>query len=240
MEAEIVWNGMDRIKPTPCYAHDGVTIFHGDCRTILPTIPSASVDFILTDPPYLVNYTGRWDGERRAIIGDDNADWLVPAYREMFRVLKEDSFMVTFYGWPHADLFVSVFKDLGFRLVSHMAFVKNVWGLGRFTRGQHETAYLLAKGKPPIPRLGISDVIEWVRDSQALHPNQKPVGALHPLIRTFAPEVGTVLDPFMGSGSTLLAARDFGLQAIGIDCEQRWCAYAASRLSQGLLFSLPR
>ena len=74
------------------------------------------------------------------------------------------------------------------------------------------------------------------RDTDALHPNQKPVGGLHPLIRMFTPASGTILDPFMGSGSTLLAARDFGLDAIGIDCEIRWCRYAALRLSQGLLF----
>ena len=229
---------MDRIEPSPFASLDGVTIFHGDCQTIMQMFAAASVDFILTDPPYLVNYSGRWDGERRTIIGDNNANWLVPAYREMFRVLKPNSFMVTFYGWPHADAFVGTFKTLGFRIVSHFAFVKNIWGLGRYTRGQHETAYLLAKGRPPIPDKGISDVIEWMRENDALHPNQKPVSALRPLIETFAAESGIVLDPFMGSGSTLLAARDFGLSAIGIECEERWCRYARSRLSQQILFPI--
>ena len=113
--------------------------------------------------------------------------------------MKADTFAVTFYGWPHADLFVGLFKAPGFRLVSHLAFVKNVWGLGRFTRGQHETAYLLAKGNPRIPEHGISDVIEWQRESDALHPNQKPITALSPLISAYAPEGGVVLDPFMAA-----------------------------------------
>jgi site-specific DNA-methyltransferase (adenine-specific) len=222
------------------YEQDGIVIYHGDCLQLLPSFPAGSVDFVLTDPPYLVNYHGRWDGERRVIVGDDAPDWLAPAFAEIWRVMKVDTFAVTFYGWPHADLFVGLFKALGFRLVSHLAFVKNVWGLGRFTRGQHETAYLLAKGSPRIPKRGISDVIEWEREADAFHPNQKPVSALYALVSSYAPDGGVVLDPFMGSGSTLRAAKDFGLGAIGIEIEERYCAYAAGRMAQRILFPLPR
>ncbi|KAJ3053072.1 hypothetical protein HK102_011784, partial [Quaeritorhiza haematococci] len=123
-----------------------------------------------------------WDGEKTTIVGDDDVSWVAPAYREMHRLLKDDGFIVTFYGWPHSDVFVGTFKQLGFRIVSHLAFVKNVWGLGRFTRGQHETAYLLAKGRPEAPNPAGSDVIEWMREKDAAHPNQKPVSALYPLI----------------------------------------------------------
>jgi DNA modification methylase len=165
---------------------------------------------------------------------------LAPAFAEIYRVMKDGTFCVSFYGWPHADLFVGLWKQLGFRLISHLAFVKKVWGLGRFTRGQHETAYLLAKGHPRIPEDPISDTIEWEREPEALHPNQKPVAALSPLIAVFAPLQGTVLDPFMGSGSTLRAARDFGLSAIGIEIEHKYCRYAAERMAQGILFPWPR
>jgi adenine-specific DNA-methyltransferase len=224
---------------SPYYEDDGIVIHHGDCRCILPTLPGNSIDFVLTDPPYLVNYRGRWDGERRSIVGDDDPSWLVPAFSELWRVLKADSFAISFYSWTHSDLFVGTFKALGFRLVSHLAFVKNVWGLGRYTRGQHETAYLLAKGRPAMPRRGISDVIEWEREYDAFHPNQKPVAALYPLIAAYAPPGGVVLDPFMGSGSTLRAAKDFGLSAIGIEVEERYCRYAARRMRQRILFARP-
>ena len=180
------------------------------------------------------------DGERRVIVGDDDASWVVPAFSEIWRVLKDDSFAVSFYGWPHADIFAGVFKAVGFRLVSHLALVKNVWGLGRFTRGQHEVAFLLAKGQPRVPEQPLSDTIEWQREADAFHPNQKPVAALRPLIATYTPNDGTVLDPFMGSGSTLRAAKDLGLVAVGIEVEERYCALAASRLAQELLFRLPK
>ena len=224
----------------PYYRHDGMVIYHGDCLNVLPLLPARSVDFVLTDPPYLVGYRGRWDGLRQCIVGDDDPSWLAPAFAEIFRVMKDDTLCVSFYGWPHADIFVGLWKGLGFRPVSHLAFVKNVWGLGRFTRGQHETAYLLAKGSPRIPLSAISDTIEWAREGDAFHPNQKPVSALYPLIAAFAPEKGVVLDPFMGSGSTLRAAKDFGLSAIGIDIEAKYCRYAAERLAQGILFPLRR
>ena len=127
----------DADLPPPYYERGGVTIYHADCRVVLPTFGDESFDFVLTDPPYLVSYYGRWDGDRKPIVGDDNDAWLHPTYAELWRLLKPDTFCVSFYGWPQCDRFVGVWKQLGFRLVSHLAFVKNVWGLGRFTRGKH-------------------------------------------------------------------------------------------------------
>jgi site-specific DNA-methyltransferase (adenine-specific) len=218
----------------PYYHRHGLSIFHGDCRDVLPTLPAASVDFVLTDPPYLVHFKGRWDGVQRTIVGDDDPSWLRPAFTEVWRLLKPDSFCVSFYGWPHTDTFLGVWKAIGFRPVSHLAFVKRQWGLGRFTRGTHEAAYLLAKGKPPIPESAISDVIDWQREDVVFHPNQKPVSTLTPLIDCYCPSGGIVLDPFMGSGSTLRAAKDLGRTAIGIEIEPDYCRKAAARLAQGV------
>ena len=226
-------------RTPPYYCRGGLTIYHADCRIVLPTFGDESFDFVLTDPPYLVNYHGRWDGDREPIVGDDTDDWLHPTYAELWRLLKPDTFCVSFYGWPQCDQFVGVWKHLGFRLVSHLAFVKNVWGLGRFTRGKHETAFLLAKGRPPRPAKGIADVIEWEREPDAFHPNQKPVHALYPLLASFAPAGGIVLDPFLGSGSTLRAAKDMGLRAVGIEVDEHYCRRAAARLAQDILFPLP-
>ena len=219
----------------PFYDRQGITIYHGDCQSVLPQLATASVHFVLTDPPYLVGYRGRWDSPNEQIVGDTDPSWVEPVYRELWRVLKPDSFCVSFYGWPHTDTFLGLWKAIGFRPVSHLAFVKRQWGLGRFTRGTHETAYLLAKGSPPIPKSAISDVIDWQREDVSFHPNQKPVSALAPLILTYCPDGGIVLDPFMGSGSTLRAAKDLGMSAIGIEIEQRYCQKAVARMAQDVI-----
>jgi site-specific DNA-methyltransferase (adenine-specific) len=227
---------------TPYYDRGGVTIYHGDSRDVLPELPSASTGFVLTDPPYLVGFTGRWGESQAPIAGDLDPAWLEPVFREVWRLLKPDRRCASFYGWPHADLFLSAWKRIGFRPVSHLAFVKNVWGFGRFTRSQHESAYLLAKGRPALPEAAISDTIEWTREQDAFHPNQKPVAALLPLVGAYS-EVGeVVLDPFMGSGSTLRAANDLGRRAVGIEIEECYCELAARRMEQGVLFlaAIPR
>jgi DNA modification methylase len=219
----------------PYYEQGGIVIYCGDCREVLPVLPAESVD-VLTDPPYLVNHTGRWDGTHEAIKGDGSAEWLEPSFREVHRLMKPDTLCVSFYGWPQADLFLGIWKALGFRPVSHLAFVKRVWGLGRFTRSQHETAYLLAKGHPSFPGAAVSDTVEWEREREAFHPNQKPVAALLPLLTSYTAEGQVVLDPFMGSGSTLRAAKESACRAIGVEIEERYCELAARRMEQGVLF----
>jgi site-specific DNA-methyltransferase (adenine-specific) len=221
------------------YDGDGITIYHGDCRDILPTLPAESVDCVVTDPPYGVSFVRRRDRKRRRIAGDNDTSLLRPTFREMYRVLKPDTLSVSFYAWPHADAFLSAWREAGFRVVSHLVFLKSVWGLGYYTRGQHETASLLARGHPPLPARIISDTIPWQREPDAWHPAQKPVAAIAALLAAFAPEGGLVLDPFMGSGSTLRAAKDLGCRAIGVEVEAEYCKRAAERMAQGVLFPRP-
>jgi len=221
--------------PAPFYCHSGIAIYHGDCRDILPFLPSESVDFTCTDAPYGVAYRGRFDRKHTAIAGDEDLSWVESVYREVYRVMKADTLAVFFYGWPHAETFLAAWKRVGFRPVSHLCFVKNMLGLGRFTRNRHETAFLVAKGHPAPPQKAIADTIEWQREDDAFHPNQKPLAVITQLLAVYAPEGGLVLDPFLGSGTTLRAAKDLGLSAIGVEIEKDYCERAARRLAQGVL-----
>lgn len=221
------------------FERDGITLYHGDCREILPALPSDSIDMVLTDPPYLVSYSGRWGDETEIIKGDSDPSWVLPVFTEVNRVLKPDSLCLSFYGWPHADTFVGCWKSVGLRPVSAIAFVKNRIGFGRFTRSQHELAYLLAKGNPPRPAHAIEDVLHWERPEPQVHPNEKPIGAIARIARTYSPPDGLILDPFVGSGTTLVAARNLGRTAIGIEIEERYCEVAALKLSQELLPLVP-
>src|SRR5580698_330067 len=116
------------------------TIINADCLEFLPQLAARSVDFILTDPPYITRYKSR-DG--RVVPNDDNDRWLRPAFAEMHRVLKRDSFAVSFYGWPQADRFIEAFKTAGFRVVGHLMFPKRYASSTRYLRYQHEAAFLL-------------------------------------------------------------------------------------------------
>lgn len=203
------------------------TIIHADCLTVLPQIPEESVDFILTDPPYLANFTDR---SGRSIQNDDNDAWLKPVFAQMYRVLARNRFCISFYGWPHADRFLTAFRAAGFRIVGHLVFPKRYTSRTRFLRYQHECAYLLAKGYPKVPEYPIGDVIDWTYSGNKLHPTEKPLSALLPLVDTFSQQGGLVLDPMCGSGSTLHAAKSLGRAYLGIELDEHYHALAINRL----------
>ena len=202
-------------------------LLHGDCLSLLPRLPSASIDLVVTDPPYLVNYRSR-DG--RSILGDVHADWLAPSFAELHRVLRPHSFCVSFYGWQAADIFLQAWRKAGFRPVGHFTFVKGYNSRQGYTAARHESAYLLAKGKPSYPKTAPRDVLPWQYTGNTLHPTQKPVTALQPLIGAYSAIGDIVLDPFAGSGSTAIAARNMGRSFIAIEKDPRYHRSAQQRL----------
>jgi site-specific DNA-methyltransferase (adenine-specific) len=205
------------------------TILSGDCLSVLPTLPAHSVDFVLTDPPYITRYKSR-DG--RTVTNDDNDAWLKPSFAQIFRLLRKDSFCVSFYGWPHADRFLAAYRAAGFRIVGHLVFPKRYTSASKHLRYQHECAYLLAKGYPREPKDTIGDVIDWTYSGNKLHPTQKPLSVLLPLVETFSKSAATVLDPFAGSGSSLLAAKMLGRNYIGVEIDPACHAVASQRLAR--------
>jgi DNA modification methylase len=203
------------------------TILQGDCTNVMRRIADRLVDFVLTDPPHLCNYRSR-DGE--TVRNDRKGDWIYPAFRHIHRVMKPDSFCVSFYGWHKADEFIGAWRRSGFRLAGHIVFQKRYASSSRFLQATHEQAYLLVKGEPAMPDNPIPDVLDWQYTGNRLHPTQKPVGSLKTLIEALCPAGGLVLDPFCGSGSTLVAARESGRRFIGIELDRRHHSTAVRRL----------
>lgn len=204
------------------------TIINGDCLKVLPQIPSNSIHMVLVDPPYLVSYRDRTG---RSIKNDDNDMWLKPAFAELYRVLTKNSYAVSFYGWPHIDRFMDAWKSAGFRIIGHLIFPKRYTSTTRHLRYQHEQAYLLAKGYPKEPAYPIGDVIDFVYSGNKLHPTEKPLSALLPLVETFSKPGETVLDSFAGSGSSLAAAKALGRKYIGIEMDATYHKLASERLA---------
>ena len=199
----------------------------GDCLTVLPQLPDASVDLVLTDPPYLVHYHSR-DGRR--VANDDTDTWLVPAFAEIYRVLRRDRFCVSFCGFTKAEKFLLAWKGVGFRVLEHLVWRKRYPSSTGFVRRYHEQAYLLAKGNPRRPTVLLPSVLEWRYTTNALHPTQKPVGALLPLIMAFSQIGDVVLDPFAGSGSTAAAAEMLGRHYLAIELSAEYARIAEERL----------
>ena len=118
----------------------------------------------------------------------------------------------------------------GFRIVGHFVFPKRYTSATRLLRYQHECAYLLAKGFPKEPAYVIGDVIDWTYSGNKLHPTQKPLSVLLPLVETFSARGGLVLDPFAGSGSSLAAARMLGRDYLGVELDAGYHQIASQRL----------
>jgi len=187
------------------------------------------VDLVLTDPPYLVGYRDR---SGRTVAGDDNDSWLLPAFSELHRVLKSGSVCVSFYGWNAVDKFFAAWRSAGFSILGHLVWVKRYCSNTGVLAYCHEQAYLLGKGRVKRPPQPIADVLDWQYTGNPLHPTQKPVRSLKPVIEAFSQRGGIVLDPFCGSGSSLLAAKILRRRYIGVELDRAHCETARRRLGK--------
>jgi site-specific DNA-methyltransferase (adenine-specific) len=208
----------------PYYEHAGITIYHGDCREVLPTIPAGTVDLVLTDPPYGI-------GEAYASHDDsqDNLGRLVSEVMPL--ILAAAPVALITPGVGNLSLYPSPEWVLAW--VTPAGAGSGPWG---FCCWQPVLAY----GKCPYLANGLGrrqDYFEQTEQAEINgHPCPKPLGVWKKiLVRGSVNEGDMVLDPFMGSGTTLRAAKDSHRRAIGIEIEERYCEIAAKRLAQEVL-----
>lgn len=204
-------------------------VLQGDCAQVLKFIPSASIDLVVTDPPYGVRYQDRGG---RTIANDYNLTNVLGAFPDIGRVLKPNSYCISFYGWNKVDAFFDAWMQAGLRPVGHIVWHKSYASRRSFLNARHEQAYLLAKGQPEKPLQPLDDVQPWEYSGNKLHPTQKSVSILRPLIECFSRPDALVLDPFAGSGSTLVAALVSGRRYLGIELESMYCEMMQRRLAR--------
>ena len=211
----------------PYYSDDAVTIYHGDCREIEAWRPPIGA-VLVTDPPYGMAFESSWT-TRRPIAGDRDT-----SVRDFVMSVWGDRPAIVFGTWrvarPAATRqVITWFKS---SVGPGMGDLSLPWGCAT------EEIYVLGDGWHGTRRPNLIETSEQRGNpygSAALlgHPTPKPVGLIESLLRCAPP--GIVVDPFLGSGSTLMAAKQLGRRAIGIEIEERYCEIAARRCAQEVL-----
>ena len=214
---------------TPYYNHAGITIYHGDCREVLPVLPK--VDLVLTDPPYGIGVD--YESYDDTPIGlDDLIRTVFPLFLSAAPVVALTPGITNVTRWPPSRWILAWVQV-------NAQGARGYWGF-------NEWQPILVYGTDPFLSrcLGARpDVIKTVanpdglsRWARANHPCIKPLPSWRKILARLAPPgVQTIVDPMMGSGTTLDAAKRVGLTAIGIEIEEKYCEIAAKRLSQEVL-----
>ncbi len=242
-----------RCGKQPCECKDGITLYHADCRDVLPLLEVGSVDLVLTDPPYASG--ARNDANRQVrgsmLRGLDDADWfshdamttwgfqwflrsILVAIRPCLHVGVH---LYWFTDWRMTPTVYGMLEAHGYRVNHCLVWNKRHFGMGSYWRNQHENIVFASVGQPDgmIDR-GRGSVlsVKAVSASKRVHPTEKPQELLQSVLASVPGQ--TVLDPFAGSGTTGRACKDLGRKCILIEIELKYVEIAANRLRQEVLF----
>jgi len=237
----------------PYYEENGITIYHGDCLEVLADLPSGSVDAVITDPPFSSGArTDAGKAMRGAMLRGAKwqADWFshdnmaTHGFLFLMRLLCVDLMRVTsaggtghfFIDWRMYPNLYGALESCGWVVKNLLVWDKVHFGMGSNYRNQHELIIYAEKaGDRLFPDHSIGNVLRSKRIDAVWHPTEKPVDLIETMMGAATLSNETVLDPFMGSGTTLRAAKDLGRKAIGIEINEAYCEIAANRLRQDVL-----
>lgn len=199
-------------------------LYLGDCLDTLELLPDNSVDLILTDPPYGINYRSRSRSLPMTTVDNDDQRayaLLDQALEIAWYKLKPDRHVYIFTNWQAFEAMAPIVRKY-FTLKGAMAWVKNTWTRGDLKGNygyQYEMILFAHKGRRWLFGKRSGDVLQFdkVPSNLMQHPTQKPVELLKYLIEKSTLPDELVLDPFMGSGSTCVAAKACGRRYVGID-----------------------
>jgi site-specific DNA-methyltransferase (adenine-specific) len=212
----------------------------GDCLELMREIPDKSIDMVLTDPPYLMNYRSnrRVKSDKfKRIENDKNSYELISDYiKECQRILKDDSAIYMFCSWHKVDFFKQEFEKC-FTLKNIIVWNKNNHGSGDLKGSyapKHEFILFGHKGRSLFKNKRVPDVIDCAKipSPKLTHPTEKPLDLLKTFILNNSDNGGVVFDGFAGTGSTALAAKELNRRFLLIELEQEYVNIANERIKQ--------
>jgi len=224
---------MDRLPPCfrcghqPCECRDGITLYHADCREVLPLLEPGSVDLVLTDPPYGIehetDYATKYKNAKTYAKIHDDAGPFDPHHLLVFPRL------IVWGG----NCFASALPDHP----GWLAWIKTHRNGARIRQAEAEFAWTNCVRRPQCFRTCWIGAYKDLEASEPiLHPTQKPMALIRWCMEVARGD-GLVLDPYAGSGTTGRACKDLGRKCIMVEIEEKYCEIAAGRLEQEVLFT---
>ncbi|HFG1789559.1 TPA: site-specific DNA-methyltransferase [Vibrio cholerae] len=218
-------------------------VFKEDAVRWLSTLASASVDLIVTDPPYesLEKHRNVGTTTRLKVSKSSSNQWfeIFPnerfesLLREVYRVLKKNSHFYLFCDQETMFVIKPIAEKVGFKFWKPIVWDKVSIGMGYHYRSRHEYILFFEKGKRKLNDLGVPDVLQCKRVFRG-YPTEKPVELIEVLISQSSNENQLVVDPFFGSGSTLIAARNLSRSYMGCDISESAHFHFMNRLGENV------
>lgn len=214
-------------------------LYLGDCLEVMKQLPDGSVDAVITDPPYGVDYQSAWRSDKaqwKPKIANDTKPfiwWLHDAYK----MTVMGGALLSFCRWDVQEAFKQAIGWAGFTIKSQIIWDREVHGMGDLKgqfAPQHDVVWFASKGRCELRGTRPKSVIRSKRISAEVltHPNEKPVDLMGDLIVKVTDTGRTVLDPMMGSGTTGVACANLGRKFIGIEIEPKYFDIACKRIEQ--------
>lgn len=222
----------------PYYKNELTTIYNGDCLEVMDYLIEQGIKFdaIITDPPYGMNYQCGFRYEKYdKLKNDNNLDFLPHFIQKAYKILNDDKSMIVFCSWHNVDVFKLELSKL-FTIRNMLIWNKGGGGMGDLESTYiptYEIAFLVNKGRYILNGKREADVINAKKDGvNDLHPTQKPLDIILPLIKKTTNKNDLILDAFAGSFTTCVASEQLNRRSIGIELEQKYCDIGIKRLNE--------
>ena len=188
-------------------------------------------DMVFTDPPYNIDFKPQ-RGTHDKILNDDMSDddfslFLDGVFNCCYNSLKPDTYVFVWCGWSTVGDFKNSLNNF-FDIKALHIWVKNNFGIGYYSRPKYEPFFLCLNGKPIKPAKAPADVWEFAKVHKTIHSCEKPVGLIIEILNTYDKN-GSVLDLFLGSGSTLIAAEKTKRKCYGMELDPKYCDVIVKR-----------